>query len=275
MKNIKSSAAIGIGSTTAKWRGNGCTTTRFRRKCSSNRGSGPERRNPWPNGTRLVSIFDLLLPTSSFILSSMHLTLGELHEILGGTLRFGAMPPCDGDAALVGASRRIAARLRRRKCFGGWSVRDSMGPILRKRHLSAERRASSCPAAASSRGPAAGRWKSTIRYQALRQLAAWNRRQFAAPLVAVTGSVGKTTTRQMIDAVLGSRLAGAQQSQELQQSFRRAPELVATGALASIRRRRIGCDRSRRDSAVGSTRRTANRRHHSDRRSTFGRLRQP
>ena len=30
-----------------------------------------------------------------------------------------------------------------------------------------------------------------------------------APLVGVTGSVGKTTTRQMIDCVLGSRLTGS------------------------------------------------------------------
>lgn len=43
---------------------------------------------------------------------------------------------------------------------------------------------------------------------ALHALAAWQRRQFAGRVVAVTGSVGKTTTRQMIHAVLGTRFAG-------------------------------------------------------------------
>ena len=43
---------------------------------------------------------------------------------------------------------------------------------------------------------------------ALWQWAAWRRSQFAGTVIAVTGSVGKTTTRQMIHAVLGSRLQG-------------------------------------------------------------------
>ncbi len=45
---------------------------------------------------------------------------------------------------------------------------------------------------------------------ALHQLAAWNRRQSSALVAAVTGSVGKTTTRQMIAAVLGSQFRGLQ-----------------------------------------------------------------
>ncbi len=43
---------------------------------------------------------------------------------------------------------------------------------------------------------------------ALRQWAAWRRRHFGGTLIAVTGSVGKTTTRQMIHTVLRSRLKG-------------------------------------------------------------------
>jgi len=45
--------------------------------------------------------------------------------------------------------------------------------------------------------------------RALRNWAAWRRRQFKGTLIAVTGSVGKTTTRQMIHAVLRTRLKGA------------------------------------------------------------------
>ncbi len=40
---------------------------------------------------------------------------------------------------------------------------------------------------------------------ALEALAAWYRRQFRIPVVAVTGSVGKTTTKDMIAAVLGEK----------------------------------------------------------------------
>ncbi|MGI5963179.1 MAG: UDP-N-acetylmuramoyl-tripeptide--D-alanyl-D-alanine ligase [Lawsonibacter sp.] len=41
--------------------------------------------------------------------------------------------------------------------------------------------------------------------RALRDLAAWYKRQFPIPFVAVTGSVGKTTAKDMIAAVLGTR----------------------------------------------------------------------
>ena len=45
-------------------------------------------------------------------------------------------------------------------------------------------------------------------HQALRQWAEWKRRHFSGTVIAVTGSVGKTTTRQMIHTVLRTRLAG-------------------------------------------------------------------
>ena len=59
--------------------------------------------------------------------------------------------------------------------------------------------------------PWAGRWSLEVDdpQEALWELAAWSRNQFTAPLVAVTGSVGKSTTRQMIDTVLGYRLSGS------------------------------------------------------------------
>ena len=41
--------------------------------------------------------------------------------------------------------------------------------------------------------------------KALGQIAAWHRKQFAIPVIAVTGSAGKTTTKEMIAAVLGKR----------------------------------------------------------------------
>lgn len=44
---------------------------------------------------------------------------------------------------------------------------------------------------------------------ALWQWARWKRRQFRGAVIAVTGSVGKTTTRQMIHTVLKSKLTGS------------------------------------------------------------------
>ncbi len=45
---------------------------------------------------------------------------------------------------------------------------------------------------------------------ALQQVARWNRDQASAAVIGITGSVGKTSTRQMITAVLQSRLQGIQ-----------------------------------------------------------------
>ena len=44
--------------------------------------------------------------------------------------------------------------------------------------------------------------------EALQQWAAWKRQHFTGTVIAVTGSVGKTTTRQMIHTVLQTRFSG-------------------------------------------------------------------
>jgi len=56
----------------------------------------------------------------------------------------------------------------------------------------------------------AGRWTITVEdtQPALWKWAQWKRRRFTGMLLAVTGSVGKTTTRQMIHTVLRRRLKG-------------------------------------------------------------------
>lgn len=138
----------------------------------------------------------------------MQLTVGDLHELLGGELRFGAMPPTAGDATLVGPVVTDSREVQPEEVFFGLAgarfhggqfaeeafVRGATGVVTSGRHLE----------------PWAGCWSLEVpdAKQALWRLAAWNRSQYAGPLVAVTGSVGKTTTRQMIDAVLGSRLSG-------------------------------------------------------------------
>jgi UDP-N-acetylmuramoyl-tripeptide--D-alanyl-D-alanine ligase len=138
----------------------------------------------------------------------MQLTIGDLHELLGGTLRFGAMPPRDGDAALVGRIATDSRSIEPEDVF--WGL---IGPRFNGSHFGEEafvRGASGVVTSGRRVEPWAGRWSLEVddSSQALCELAIWCRRQFTAPLVAVTGSVGKTTTRRMIDTVLGSRLAG-------------------------------------------------------------------
>jgi UDP-N-acetylmuramoyl-tripeptide--D-alanyl-D-alanine ligase len=55
-----------------------------------------------------------------------------------------------------------------------------------------------------------GRWALHVNdsHKALEKLAAWRRGRFDGRVVAVTGSVGKTTTRQMIETVLGRQFQG-------------------------------------------------------------------
>lgn len=55
--------------------------------------------------------------------------------------------------------------------------------------------------------------------QALWDLAAWNRDQSDALRIAVTGSVGKTTTRHMLHAVLSRRFAGIESPQNFNNRF--------------------------------------------------------
>ncbi len=56
-----------------------------------------------------------------------------------------------------------------------------------------------------------GRWALEVpdTNRALRRWAAWHRGRFSGTVVAITGSVGKTTTRQMIDTVLRQKHRGS------------------------------------------------------------------
>ncbi len=138
----------------------------------------------------------------------MQLTLADLHELLGGTLRQGRMPPCDGDSTLVGRIATDSREVQPDDVFWGLA-----GPRFDGAHFAEDafvRGAAGAIVAGRRVEPWAGRWSLEVEdsHQALWELAAWSRGQFSAPLVAVTGSVGKTTTRQMIDRVLGHRLSG-------------------------------------------------------------------
>ncbi len=139
----------------------------------------------------------------------MHITIGELHELLGGQLRYGAMPPCAGEATVIGPIVTDSRTIAQDEVFWGLA-----GPRFDGAHFADEalmRGALGVVVAGRRVQPWAGRWSLEVNdgLESLWRLAAWNRQRLSAPLVAVTGSVGKTTTRRMIDAVLASRLCGA------------------------------------------------------------------
>src|SRR5579862_2334909 len=136
----------------------------------------------------------------------MQLTVGDLHDLLGGELRFGGMPPTAGDATLVGPVVTDSREVQPEEVFFGLAgARFHGGQFAEEAFV---RGAAGVVTSGRCVEPWAGCWslEVTDAQKALWRLASWCRDQYAGPLVAVTGSVGKTTTRQMIDTVLGSRL---------------------------------------------------------------------
>ena len=176
-------------------------------------------------------------------------TLGELNRVLGGKLRSAA----GRSAAPISRwdrSRPTAGRSSRATCSGPCRARTTTAPISSAR-----------PSAAAPSGVVVrqGRQSAPVplgaagrrHVQALVDLAAWKRRQFTGTVIAVTGSVGKTTTRQMIHTVLQSRLGRHGQPAELQQPRRRAAEHVGHRAGPRLRGAGIGREPPRRDRRAG------------------------
>lgn len=138
-------------------------------------------------------------------------TLRQLHEVIGGRIvpagALAGAPDGGGDDALSAAietdSRQVGPgdvfwALRGKDRDGNDFVADAFG-----------RGAAGAVASREIEVPP-GRWAVVVddTLQALWRLAAWKRRQFGGTLIAVTGSVGKTTTREMIHAVLRTKLLG-------------------------------------------------------------------
>lgn len=135
-------------------------------------------------------------------------TLAELHNVIGGTLTppaSGAWPGGEGSGLgrIETDSRRIefgdvfwalpGARYDGADFTGEAFARGAVGAVVAR------------PVDAPS-----DRWVLSIddAHRALEQWAKFRRRRFQGTLIGVTGSVGKTTTRQMIHTVLKTRLLG-------------------------------------------------------------------
>ncbi len=139
----------------------------------------------------------------------MLLTLAQLRDVTCGRLRLAAMPPCHGDLAHVGPIVTDSRRVQSEMVFWGLAGPRFDGNCFAEDAL--VRGASGVVVAGRDVAPWPGRWSLRVddSLKALWDLAAWHRDQFTGQTIAVTGSVGKTTTRLMIDTVLRSKFAGS------------------------------------------------------------------
>lgn len=132
----------------------------------------------------------------------MEISIAELQSVLAGELRFGSPPPRDGHHALAGSIVTDSRQARPGDVFWALSGEHRDGANFADDAL--RRGAQGVVVSQRRIEPWAGTFVLDVAESklALWQLADWNRRRCEASVIAVTGSVGKTTTRQMIDAVL-------------------------------------------------------------------------
>jgi UDP-N-acetylmuramoyl-tripeptide--D-alanyl-D-alanine ligase len=133
-------------------------------------------------------------------------TLGELQHVIGGRLWLSDKPG-DWSAAPLGPVQSDSRKIEPGDVF--WALR---GPKHDGADFVAEAFRRGAAGAVVARDVAVPDYHWAVRVddtqQALWTWARERRRQFAGDLIAVTGSAGKTTTRQMIHTVLQSRLSG-------------------------------------------------------------------
>ncbi|HEX4146355.1 MAG TPA: UDP-N-acetylmuramoyl-tripeptide--D-alanyl-D-alanine ligase [Pirellulales bacterium] len=137
------------------------------------------------------------------------LTIAQLYQVVGGRLRMATLPPPAGEAAPVGRIVIDSRQVEPGDTFWGLAgARHNGGSFAEDAYA---RRAAGVVVAGRYVQPAPACWSLEVddAAAALTRLARWNRDRFTGRVVAVTGSVGKTTTRQMIHAVLGEALHGS------------------------------------------------------------------
>ncbi len=135
-------------------------------------------------------------------------SIGELAAAVEGRLALGTMPPLAGEATPVGRIVSDTRLLEPGDVF--WGL---VGPQFNGADFADEafaRGAAGVVVAGRHIEPWAGRWSVEVADTrwALWGLAEQVRDRFAGTVIGVTGSVGKTTTRQMIHTVLRENLVG-------------------------------------------------------------------
>lgn len=139
----------------------------------------------------------------------VNLTLAQLHQVLGGKLRIASLAPRQGEHTPIGKFVIDSRKVEPGDVFWGLPGSQANGAEFAANAFS--RGASGAVVAKKYVQPPPGCWAIEVEdaAQTLVQLATWNRSRFGGRTIAVTGSVGKTTTRQMIRAVLGHKFSGS------------------------------------------------------------------
>ena len=135
------------------------------------------------------------------------LTIGKLHEIVGGRLRLAARTPLHGEATRLERIVTDSRQVQRGDVFWGLAGTRFDGATFSNEAYS---RGATGAVVEKYIHPEPGCWSLQVAdsLTALAQLARWNRARMTGRVIAVTGSVGKTTSRQMIHAVLGTQFSG-------------------------------------------------------------------
>lgn len=133
-------------------------------------------------------------------------TVRSLQKMIGGTLHSGGCG-ADTGSKIVGPVAIDSRQVQRGAVFWGLSGTNHDGADFAGEAF--QRGAAGVVVSRPVDLPA-GRWALQVpdTLEALQGWAATTRRKFAGTVIAVTGSVGKTTARQMIHTVLQSRLVG-------------------------------------------------------------------
>lgn len=136
------------------------------------------------------------------------LTVELLHKVLGGRLRMATLPPRDGEATLVRQVVTDSRRVEPGDVF--WALPGQNGDGALFVEDAFDRGASGAVVSGRYVQPRPGCWCLEVEdaQQSLNQLAVWNRARFGGHVIGVTGSVGKTTAREMIYSVLRTQRAG-------------------------------------------------------------------
>ena len=172
----------------------------------------------------------------------------------------------------VGSSP-TAARSSRTISSGRSRDRTTTGPASSMRPFAAGRKASLFRH--WKRSPTDG-WILNVddTQRALEQWARWKRRHFTGIVIGVTGSVGKTTTRQMIHTVLQSRLKGTASPRNYNNQWGVPLSMLTHRTATRLCRAGVGRQPRRRDRHAGRVVRAQGGRDHADWRRPSRRIRQ-
>jgi UDP-N-acetylmuramoyl-tripeptide--D-alanyl-D-alanine ligase len=136
------------------------------------------------------------------------LLIRDVTGAIDGHVQFGSLPPLGGDAEPIG---RIVADVRDIQPGDvWWALETSPYDSACRAHEAFMRGALGVVVQGCGTEPWAGRFRIAVEDTrwALWQLAGAARRRFLGSLIAVGGSLGKRTTRHLIDAVLRQRYEG-------------------------------------------------------------------